>query len=172
LPAEGRFALLSLATGQACPRLVPEGKLPHLGLAASQAPPWSAAEGKVTYLECTAGQAYTRRPLKTKAAYTASPPAKRARGWPLKKVRSKAKMSGFIDDFTAGDDDSSKSFDKLEFMRKRMHEIGAKLYEESKMLAKAQAKISALEDELGIWKSKAKKRQRALVKMQMTGVDI
>jgi hypothetical protein len=53
----------------------------------------------------------------------------------------------------------SASFDELEFMRKRMHEMGDELYEyeKSKMLAKAQAKIAALEDELGIWKSKAKK---------------
>ena len=41
-----------------------------------------------------------------------------------------------------------------------MHEIGDELYEESKMLAKAEAKNSALQDELGVWKSKAKKKGR------------
>jgi len=34
--------------------------------------------------------------------------------------------------------------------------MGDELYEKSKMLAKAQAKIPALEDEVEIWKSRAK----------------
>jgi hypothetical protein len=71
----------------------------------------------------------------------------------------------------ADDDDSSESFDELEFMRKHKNEIGDELYEKSKMLAKAQAKIAALENELGIWNESKKKRQRALVKMQSGDVD-
>ena len=42
-------------------------------------------------------------------------------------------------------------------MRKDMNHMGDELYEKSKMLAKAEAKIVVLEDELGICKSKAKK---------------
>ena len=37
-----------------------------------------------------------------------------------------------------------------------MHQMGDELYEKSKMLAKAQATIAALEDEVEIWKSRAK----------------
>ena len=37
-----------------------------------------------------------------------------------------------------------------------MHQMGDELYKKSKMLAKAQAKIAALEDEVEIWKSRAK----------------
>jgi hypothetical protein len=54
------------------------------------------------------------------------------------------------EDFSTSDNNSSDSFDELEFMRKHMSEIGDELYEKSKMLAKVQARISALEDELGI----------------------
>ena len=37
-----------------------------------------------------------------------------------------------------------------------MHQMGDELYEKSMMLAKAQAKIAALEDEVENWKSRAK----------------
>ena len=57
---------------------------------------------------------------------------------------------------SSSDDDSSDSFDELEFMRKHMHQMGDELYEKSKMLAKVQGKIAALEDEVEIWKSRAK----------------
>ena len=39
-----------------------------------------------------------------------------------------------------------------------MHQMGDELYEKSKMLAKVQGKIAALEDEVEIWKSRAKTR--------------
>ena len=40
-----------------------------------------------------------------------------------------------------------------------MNQMGDELYEKSKILAKAQAKIAALEDEVEIWKSRAKKKE-------------
>jgi hypothetical protein len=66
-------------------------------------------------------------------------------------------MSASTDHFSADDDDSFESFDELEFMRNHMNDIGYELYEKTKMPANAQAKIVALEDELGIRKPKAKK---------------
>jgi hypothetical protein len=80
-------------------------------------------------------------------------------------------MSASIDDFSTCNDCSSESFNDLEFMRKRMHQIGAELYEKSKMLAKTQAKIAHLKMNLGFG-SRKQKRQSALVKMQRTDVDI
>jgi hypothetical protein len=62
------------------------------------------------------------------------------------------------DYISSNDDNSSVSFDELEFMRKYMNQMGDELYEKSKILAKAQAKIAALEDEVEIWKSRAKKK--------------
>jgi hypothetical protein len=67
-------------------------------------------------------------------------------------------MSTCIDDFSANAANSSQSFDELEFMRKRMHEIGDELYEKSKMLAKAQAKILHLKMNLGFGSRRQKNR--------------
>jgi hypothetical protein len=67
-------------------------------------------------------------------------------------------MCASVDDLSAGDDNSFESFDELEFMRKRMHEIGDELYEKSKMLAKAQAKILHLKMNLGFGSRRQKNR--------------
>jgi len=66
-------------------------------------------------------------------------------------------MSASSNNFSSSDDDS---FDKLEFMTKHMNNMGDELYEKSKMLAKAQAKIAQLADELG----RARKRIKAHTK--------
>ena len=84
------------------------------------------------------------------------PPAKWPRGRPPKKAASEGSRPASCDYISSGDNDSSESFDKLEFVRKHMHQMGDELYKKSKMLAKAQAKIAALEDEVEIWKSRAK----------------
>jgi len=86
----------------------------------------------------------------------ASPPAKRPRGKPPKKAASGVSRPASCNYVSFGDNDSSDSLDELEYMRKHMHQMGDELYEKSKMLAKAQAKIAALKDEVEIWKSRAK----------------
>ena len=68
-----------------------------------------------------------------------------------------SKMSASSNDFSSSDDGS---FDELVFMRKHMNNMGDELYDKSKMLAKAQAKIAQLADELG----KARKRIKAHTK--------
>jgi len=95
----------------------------------------------------------------------ASPPAIRPCGRPPKKAASGVPRAASCDYVSSSDDDSSDSFDELEFMGKHINQMGDELYEKSKMLAKVQTNIAALEDEVEIWKSRAEKRRSALVKM-------
>ena len=80
----------------------------------------------------------------------ASLPAKRPRSRPPKKAASGGSRPASCDYVSSGDNDSSDSFDELEFMRKHMHQMDDELYVKSKMFAKAQTKIAALEDEVEI----------------------
>ena len=79
------------------------------------------------------------------------PPAKWPRGRPPKKAASGGSRPASYNYVSTCDDDSSDSFDELEFMRKHINQMGDELYEKSKMFAKVQAKIAALEDEVEIF---------------------
>jgi hypothetical protein len=102
---------------------------------------------------CTASSPEKRPSI---APSKASPLAKRPHGRPPKKAASGVSRPASCDYVSSDDDDSSDSFDELEFMRKHMLQMGDKLDDKSKLLAIAQAKIATLENEVEISKSRAK----------------
>ena len=79
------------------------------------------------------------------------PPAKWPQGKPPKMAASGVPRTASCDYVSSVDDNSSDSFNELEFMRKHINQMGDELYEKSKMFTKVQAKIAALEDEVEIF---------------------